>query len=234
VAEGRSSIQGQSPRAIEAPPREGLGLSQASADGLFVVTLSDYFRDGKNKTDKVLRKIAGAAGLPQVLAALGFTLPREAYFPSPLQEAHRPLKTLLVPAKLATDPPGQMDCNVRFCAPRTCWLYIRDLFARPLNLTAAESLVLRYSLQCGSNTAFIDFCQITSQASEAPGQYTPPQVLMVPPTGCLVIDIFNEDQHSEAWIGLTGFQWLVPVEEGDPVLGLRRQAAARAAGRNGR
>lgn len=234
MPEGRSGPAG---RALETPTRPGTGPQARSADGLFAVTLTDYYRDSQRKEDAVLRRIAEAEGLPQVLGALGFTLPREAYFPSPAQSAHRVLKTLRVPAKpLATQDPDQTlnssdqkDCSVRYCATRSCWLYVRDLLVRPLNLTSAESLVLRWSLHCGVDRAWIDFCEIVSQASETPGQYTPPQVILVPNTGCLVLDIFNEDQHSEAWFALSSFQWLVPPDAEDHVA--RRGIATKGAGR---
>ena len=186
-------------------------------DHRLVVTLSDHYRD-TIKGDNPWDRIAGATDLKSVLAALGYTLPREAYFPSPDQYAHRPLKTLFVPAKLQTEPPYQKDCSVRYAAPRSCWLYVRDLYTVPLNLTAAESLVVRYSLHCGTGRTIVDFCEIVSQSNEEPGQYTPPQEIMVPPLGVLVIDFFNQDQYSEAIVGLHGWQWLVPeaLERGGP------------------
>lgn len=206
---------GQAPAAPAIP-----GTRIETANRRMAVTLSDFYRD------RILRKafmdrLKGADDLKAVLEVLGFNLPREAYFPDPTQMAHRPLKTLFVPAKPVDAPEFQKDVPVRLCATRTCWLYVRDLFTVPLNLTAAESLVVRYSLQCGPTMTVIDFCEVVGQGSENPGQYTPPQVVMVPPTGCLRIDLFNRDQYSDALVGISAFEWLIAAEEKPKARGSR-------------
>jgi hypothetical protein len=179
------------------------------------VTLSDYYRDQVNGR-AFMERLRGAEDLKSILEALGFVLPREAYMPAPDQMAHRVMKTLFIPAKPWDAPEFQKDVPVRMAATRSCWLYIKDLWTTPLDLTAAESVIVRYSLQCGPTMSVIDFCEVVGQGSENPGQYTPPQVIMVPPTGVLRIDIFNRDQYSEAMLGISSYQWLVPEESKFP------------------
>jgi hypothetical protein len=138
-------------------------------------------------------------------------MPRELYHPGPEQNALLAEKTLrIVPKDVAPSDGPRKDCSVRFCAPRSCWLYIQTLEVTPLNLTASESLVVRFGLHCGTQRSVVDFCEIISQSNEEPGQYTKPQNKLVPPTGCLVVDFYNLDDFSEADVGIEAKMWLIP------------------------
>jgi hypothetical protein len=192
------------------------------------VTLSDFYRDFK-ETKPFLDRLKNVTDLKGMLEVLGYALPREALYPDPTQHAHRVLKTLFIPAKPWTEPEFQKDVPVRLCANRTCWLYVKNLVTVPLNLTAAESVIVRYALQCGPNMSVIDFCEVVGQGNENPGQYTPPQVLLVPPTGCLRIDLFNRDQYSDAMLGVESEQWLIPDTAQNQDLEARRELLRRRA-----
>lgn len=197
-------------------------------DRRMAVTLSEFYRD-THAGKPFLDRLRGATDLKSMLEALGYAIPREALYPDPTQHAHKVLKTLFIPAKPTREPEYEKDVPVRLCANRTCWLYIKNLVVVPLNLTAAESVVVRFSLQCGPSMSVIDFCEVVGQGSESRGQFTPPQVLLVPPTGCLRIDLFNTDQYSDAMLGIETDQWLVPDVEENRALEARREMLRRRA-----
>lgn len=192
--------------------------------GEFTVSLSEYYMDLlRQKEDPgqaraAVERIKDCQSLCSILSALGFEAPREMYHPAPHQKPHVFDKSLRI---VAPSQPGmKQDCSVRLCAPRSCWYYIYELEAEPLNLTAAESLVVRPSLLCGPSAEVIDFCQILSQSGDDPGQFAMPQQVMVPPTGCFKLDFFSLDGYSEARVGIRGRAWLVP----DIPRGLPRRA----------
>lgn len=207
-------------------PATPAGPRVVTRDRRLVVTLSEFYRD-THAGKPFLDRLRGATDLKSMLEALGYAVPREALYPDPTQHAHKVLKTLFIPAKPIDQPEGQKDVPVRLCANRTCWLYIKNLVVTPLNLTAAESVIVRFALQCGPSMSVIDFCEVVGQGSENPGQFTPPQALLVPPTGCLRIDLFNRDQYSEAMLGIEADQWLVPDVAENRALEARREALRR-------
>lgn len=186
------------------PPRR-----VTTSDGMWSVTLSDWYRDrlkGRAPADR----LRGCKDICSVLSVLGFDLPREAYAPAPDQHAFRAEKNLVVPA--AALPGVTPDCDIRFCAPKTCWLFVERVEVTPLNLTAGESLVVRPSIFCGTQRLQIDFCGVVGHAHESPGEFTKPQRFMVPPTGCFVLTPYNLDEFSDALVGVEVYAWLVPPE----------------------
>lgn len=179
--------------------------------GACVVTLSDWYRDrhlGRNPA----ARLGACRDLKDLLAALGFDVPRELYFPAPDQHAFRAEKTLFVPPAQEGAAGTSPDCEVRVCATKTCWLLVDRVEITPLNLTAAESLVVRPSLHCGTQREAIDFCGVVGHAHESPGEYTKPEHFLVPPTGCFVLTPYNLDEFSDAMVGIEVRGWLVPPE----------------------
>lgn len=181
-----------------------------TSDGMWTVSLSDWYRDrlkGRAPADR----LRSCTDICSILSVLGFDMPREGYLPAPDQHAFRAEKNIFVPAP---EHPGTTpDIDIRFCAPSNCWLFVDRVEVTPLNLTAAESLVVRPSIFCGTQRLQIDFCGVVGHAHESPGEYTKPQRFMIPPTGCFVLTPYNLDEFSEAIASVEVYAWLVPPED---------------------
>jgi hypothetical protein len=220
AAAGNGTPGGPPAAKTDAPDGGGRSRSALAAprrivprDKRRVMTLSDYW-DDRMKGRYPLDRLEGIETLKGLLGALGFDAPREMYYPSPEQHAFRMEKTLtIVPRDISPSDGPRKDCSVRVCGPRSCLVYVKRLEVTPLNLTAQESLVVRFGLHCGTQKTIIDFCEVVSQANESAGQYTKPQHFLIPPTGCLVVDFYNEDEFSEALVSVEAEMWLVPDKE---------------------